>query len=332
MAVSGKKIPHFITPMLATAVDKPFSSNEWLFELKLDGYRAIAELRNGKLLFYSRNGLSLIKRYPPIVVALRKLKMDMVLDGEIVLLNEKGKPDFQKLQNYSRNNSYSLAYYVFDILSFEGNDLKDLPLIERKKLLKKVLRKTGTVRFCSHIEEHGEDFFRAVKAEDMEGIIAKRIDSAYHPGARSREWLKIKNHKSQEAIIIGYTEPKGSRSHFGSILLAQYDRNRLKYIGHAGTGFTDTSLKDLLAKMKPLVASRSPFPTPLKTRNRVTWLRPKLVCEIGYSEITKDGKLRHPVFKGLRPEKKSETIKLETEKALPVSKVVKTKKHHEKKS
>ena len=135
MAVSGKKIPHFITPMLATAVDKPFSSNEWLFELKLDGYRAIAELRNGKLLFYSRNGLSLIKRYPPIVVALRKLKMDMVLDGEIVLLNEKGKPDFQKLQNYSRNNSYSLAYYVFDILSFEGNDLKDLPLIERKKIV-----------------------------------------------------------------------------------------------------------------------------------------------------------------------------------------------------
>ena len=324
MAVNGKKIPQYIQPMLATAVDKAFSSNEWLFELKLDGYRAIAELRKGKLLLYTRNGLSLIKRYPSIAIALRKLKTDIILDGEIVLLNEKGRPDFQKLQNYAQHKDLPLAYYVFDILSYQGKDLKQMPLIERKQLLKKVLRKTGPVRFCSHIEEHGEDFFKAVKAEDMEGVIAKKKESLYTVGSRTREWLKIKNHKSQEAIIIGYTAPKGNRSHFGSLLLAQYENERLKYIGHAGTGFTENSLVELMVKMKPLISPRSPLDKPVKANNKVTWVRPKLVCELSYTEITKDGKLRHPVFKGLRPDKESKMVKEETEKAIPVTKVVKS--------
>ena len=201
--------------MLATAVDKPFSSKEWLFELKLDGYRAIAEIKNGKLLLYSRNGVSLVKRYPSIVTALRKIGVDAILDGEIVLLNENGKPDFQKLQNYSQHKDLPLAYYVFDLLSCQQKDLRQVPLVERKKLLKKILKKTGPVRFSSHVEEHGDDFFKVVKAEDMEGIIAKKKDSLYVPGARTREWLKIKYHKSQEAIIVGYTAPRGSRRHSG---------------------------------------------------------------------------------------------------------------------
>jgi bifunctional non-homologous end joining protein LigD len=311
--------------MLATAVDKPFSSSEWLFELKLDGYRAIAEMTHGKLFFYSRNGLSLIKKYPTIVTALRKIKTDIVLDGEVVLLNEKGRPDFQKLQNYGQNKNYQLVYYVFDILSHDGNDLKALPLIERKKLLKKVLKKSGPVRFCSHVEEHGDDFFKAVKGEDMEGIIAKKKDSRYTPGMRTREWLKIKYHKSQEAIIVGYTEPRGSRQHFGSLLLAEYDRDKLKYIGHAGTGFSESILSELYQKMKPLVTMRSPLPTLVKTNNKVTWVRPKLVCEVSYSEITRDGQLRHPVFKGLRPDKVSTMVKEESEKTIPVTRLVKTK-------
>jgi len=324
MAVNGKKIAHYIQPMLATAVDKAFSSKDWLFELKLDGYRAIAELRKGKLLLYTRNGLSLIKRYPTIAIALRKLKTDIVLDGEIVLLNEQGRPDFQKLQNYAQFKEYPLAYYVFDILSYQQKDLRDFPLIERKQLLKKVLKKTGVVRFCSHVEEHGEDFFKAVKAEDMEGVIAKRIDSLYITGSRTREWLKIKNHKSQEAIIIGFTSPKGSRIHFGSLLLAQYDKDKLQYIGHAGTGFTENSLHELMVKMKPLIAARTPLDKPVKANDKVTWIRPRLVCEVSYTEITKDGKLRHPVFKGLRPDKESKMVREETEKAIPVNKVVKT--------
>jgi bifunctional non-homologous end joining protein LigD len=325
MPTEGKKIKDYIPPMLATAVDKPFSSSEWLFELKLDGYRAIAEMTHGKLFFYSRNGLSLIKKYPTIVTALRKIKTDIVLDGEVVLLNEKGRPDFQKLQNYGQNKNYQLVYYVFDILSHDGNDLKALPLIERKKLLKKVLKKSGPVRFCSHVEEHGDDFFKAVKGEDMEGIIAKKKDSRYTPGMRTREWLKIKYHKSQEAIIVGYTEPRGSRQHFGSLLLAEYDRDKLKYIGHAGTGFSESILSELYQKMKPLVTMRSPLPTLVKTNNKVTWVRPKLVCEVSYSEITRDGQLRHPVFKGLRPDKVSTMVKEESEKTIPVTRLVKTK-------
>lgn len=324
MATSSRKIPHYIHPMLATPVDKPFSSKDWLFELKLDGFRAIAELRQGKILLYSRNGLSLIRRYPTIVAALRKIGTDAVLDGEIVLLDEKGKPDFQKLQNFGTNSNYPLAYYVFDILSCNKESLVNIPLIERKQLLKKIIKKTGTVRFCSHVEEHGEDFFKAVKAEDLEGVIAKKKDSLYYPGHRTREWLKIKNHKSQEAIIAGFTEPRGSRQHFGSIILAQYQGNRLKYIGHAGTGFSDLSLKDLMLKLKPLVTKNSPFSVPVKVNNKVTWVRPKLVCEVGYTSITNEGILRHPVYKGLRPEKKSESIRQETESSVPVEKLIAT--------
>lgn len=329
MPTNGKKIKQFIQPMLATAVDRPFSSKEWLFELKLDGYRAITEMKKGKLLFYSRNGISLIRRYSTVVTALRKIKEDVVLDGEVVLLNEKGQPDFQKLQNYARHMNYPLAYYVFDMLYCDGKDLRQVPLIERKKMLKKILKKTGPVRFCSHVEEHGEDFFKAVKAEDMEGIIAKKKDSLYFPGARTKDWLKIKYHKSQEAIIIGYTAPRGSRRHFGSILLAQYEKEKLRYIGHAGTGFTEKSLDDIVAKMKPLVIKKSPLITPVKANNKVTWVRPKLVCEVSFSEITREGILRHPVFKGLRTDKPSTMVKEETEKTLPLNKVVKktTNKH-----
>lgn len=323
MPSDGKKIKHYIHPMLATAVDRPFSSKDWLFELKLDGYRAIAEINKGKLLFYSRNGVSLVKRYPSIVSALRKIKVDAVLDGEIVLLDEKGHADFQKLQNYSQNKEYTLAYYVFDILSCQQKDLKQVPLVERKKLLKKVLKKAGTVRFCSHVEEHGEDFYKAVKTEDMEGIIAKRKDSLYVPGARTRDWLKIKHHKSQEAIIVGYTAPRGSRRNFGALLLAQYEKDKLKYIGHAGTGFTEKVLDEVLAKLKPLETRKPTLVAPIKANNRITWVRPKLVCEISYSEVTRDGMLRHPVFKGLRPDKASVMVKEETEKTLPVGKVLK---------
>jgi bifunctional non-homologous end joining protein LigD len=326
MAATGKKINGFITPMLTTAVDRAFDSKDWLFELKLDGYRAIAEIRKGKLLLYSRNGISLAHRYPTVAAALRKIKTDLILDGEIVLLNEKGQPDFQKLQNYSRHSDYPIAYYVFDILSLQHEDLKQLPLVERKKILKKLIRKSGPVVFCSHIEEHGKDFFKAVKAEDMEGIIAKKKDSLYKPGIRTREWLKIKNHKSQEAIIAGYTEPSGSRQHFGALLLAQYEKGKLKYIGHAGTGFTEISLSELLKKMKPLRSKQSPFDKPVKANRPVTWLKPELVCEVSYTEITRDGILRHPVFKGLRPEKTGKMVTKESEQELPATQIIKNSK------
>ncbi len=313
--------------MLATAVDRAFSSGDWLFELKLDGYRAIAEIRNGKVSLYSRNGILLTRRYPSIVAALRKIRVDAIIDGEIVLLDEKGRPDFQKLQNYSRNMDYPLLYYVFDLLRLQGRDMKGLPLVERKKMLKKILKRSGPVKFSSHIEAQGEDFFRAVKAEDLEGVIAKRKDSLYSPGLRSKDWLKIRNHKSREAIIVGYTAPRGSRLHFGSLLLAEYDDGKLRYIGKAGTGFSESSLKDLLQKMKPLVTRQPHLDKPVKASNLVTWLRPKLVCEVSYSEVTRDGILRHPVFKGLRTDKQSTMVRKETEKIQPLTRLLK----HEKK-
>jgi len=304
--------------MLATAVDKPFSDRSWLFELKLDGFRAIAELSRNDLLLYSRNGLSLKERFPTIADALRKLKLDAVLDGEIVLFNEENKPDFQKLQNFGNNNNYPLIYYIFDILFLNGESVMDLPLVERKKIVKKLIKKSPVLRYCDHVEENGKDFFKVIIADDLEGMIAKRKESLYTPGVRTREWLKIKFHKSQEAIIAGYTAPKGSRKYFGSILLAQYRREKLCYIGHAGTGFTEKSLKELMDKMKPLKTDRSPFDKNIKVNSPVTWIKPELVCEVSYSEVTREGMLRHPVFKGLRPEKTSKMVQVETERSVPI--------------
>jgi bifunctional non-homologous end joining protein LigD len=322
-----KKIPHYIKPMLATPVDKPFSSKEWLFELKLDGYRAIAVTGQKKIVLYSRNGISLASRYPAVVAALKKIKTEAVLDGEIVLLDEKGKPDFQLLQSYNKRGGYQLVYYVFDILSCRKKDLTGYPLIERKKILKKLLKKSPVIFFSSHIEENGADFFKAVKSEDLEGMMAKKKDSPYLPGTRTRDWVKIKNHKSQEVIIAGYTEPKGSRLHFGSLLLAQYDKHKkLQYIGHAGTGFSEKTLRELQKTMKPLISKDSPFTEPIKANSRVTWVKPKLVCEVSYTEITRDGLLRHPVYKGLRPEKKAVSVTLEGEADLPVTAIVEPKK------
>ncbi|MEI9807024.1 MAG: non-homologous end-joining DNA ligase [Bacteroidota bacterium] len=322
MKAFGEKIPHYIKPMLTTAVDQPFSSEEWLFELKLDGYRAVAEIKKGKSLLYSRNGISLAGRFPSIMAAVKNIKTEAVLDGEIVMLNEEGKPDFQKLQNYGENDKYPVVYYVFDLLSLMRKDLTELPLQERKKLLKKMLPKKGLLVYSSHIETDGKELYKQIKKGDLEGIIAKKKDSRYNPGTRSREWLKIKNHKSQEAIIIGYTEPKGGRLHFGSLLLAQYKNKKLVYAGHAGTGFPAGTLAELMKKMKPLATKKPPFAISAKANGPVTWIKPKLVCEISYTEITKDGIMRHPVYKGLRPEKKSKTIKKETEQPLPVKKIV----------
>jgi bifunctional non-homologous end joining protein LigD len=317
-----RKISSYIVPMFATSVDKPFNSDEWLFELKLDGFRAIADLRKKPILLYSRNGLSLSERYPVVTEGLAKLKLDAVLDGEIVLLNDEGKPDFQKLQNYGNNRNNKLVYYAFDILTLKGKDLTGLPLIERKKMLKKALKKSPIVRYSDHVEGKGEEFFKVIIDADMEGMMAKKKDSLYIPGFRTKEWLKIKFHKSQEAIIVGFTEPKGSRLHFGSILLSQYKNGKLEYIGNAGTGFADQTLRDLMKKLQPLVTDKSPFDRKIKLAGRVTWLKPKLVCEVSYSEITKDGMLRHPVYKGLRPEKKSNMIKMKTERETPVKKIV----------
>ena len=312
--------------MFATAVKEPFSSSDWIFELKLDGFRAIAETGDDVQL-YSRNGLSFKNKFPVIVQELGKLRQKLVLDGEIVLMNEENKPDFQKLQHYEGNRHLPLIYYVFDLLFINGKDITQESLLTRKRILKKAIGRNKVIKYCDHVEKDGEQFYNEIAKLNMEGIIAKRCDSVYVPGVRSKEWLKIKNHQSQEAIIVGYTEPKGSRKHFGSILLAEYnDNDELIYIGHAGTGFNHSSLSELMQKMKPYVTKTSPVKKKIVTNGPVTWLKPILVCEVSYSEVTRDGMLRHPVFKVLRPEKKAKNIRKATELPQPVEQLLKRKK------
>lgn len=289
--------------MLATLHERPFDDDHWLFEYKWDGYRAVAETGKSVRL-YSRNGLSFAELYRPVVEALKKIKTTAVLDGEIVVFNEKGKPDFQALQQYGERKHLSIHYFVFDCMSVKGKSITRLPLLERKEIAKNLISKSGSViQFSDHVENEGTALFEQSVSMDLEGIIAKRKDSIYYSGRRTKDWLKIKNHNTQEAIIVGYTEPRGSRKNFGALLLAIQSPNGLQYIGHTGTGFNDKALNDLYEKMQPLKIDKSPFQTKIAVNAKVTWLKPKLVCNVKFTEITQDGILRHPVFQGLRIDK-----------------------------
>ncbi len=203
--------------MLAKETASAFDDKDWLFEIKWDGYRAISEIKDGNVLLYSRNGNSFINDYPLVVKELKKIKHDAVLDGEIVILNEAGKSDFQKLQHYEDNIQYPICYYVFDLLSLNGNETSELPLIERKELLKKLLPKNAVIKYSEHIIAKGKGFFEAANKNDLEGIMAKKTESLYHPGARTGDWFKIKYDKSQEVIIAGFTQPTESRKYFEQV-------------------------------------------------------------------------------------------------------------------
>jgi bifunctional non-homologous end joining protein LigD len=207
------------------------------------------------------------------------------------------------LQNYSNNSSYTIHYFVFDCLSVDGKDITGLPLIERKTILKSNLAKDSIIVYCDHIEESGKAFFKELSKTEMEGMIAKRAASRYQMGKRNSDWLKIKNVQSDEAVIVGFTRPKGSRIGFGSLLLAQYENRKLKYIGNVGTGFTDEILKSLYKKLNLMVVPVSPLDFPIKPPPDTSWVKPNLVCNIKFTEKTSDGMIRHPVFLGLRIDK-----------------------------
>lgn len=310
--INPKKKVGSVSPMLASLSEKPFDSKEWIFEIKWDGYRAVAEVNGNKILLYSRNGLSFVDKYPIVVQELKKLKHKVILDGEIVVFNENDRPDFQKLQHYQENLHLPIHYYVFDCLEADGQKLTDLPLIERKKILKKILpSRNSVIKFSDHVKEHGKDFFKEVSATDLEGMIAKKADSLYSPGVRSKEWLKIKHHNTQEAVIMGYTAPRGGRNFFGALILGVYEKKTWKYIGHTGTGFTDKILKELYTKLQKHRRDDSPFEKKIKVNSPVTWVDPVLVCNIKFTEITRDGILRHPVFQGLRIDKGAKQAKME---------------------
>jgi bifunctional non-homologous end joining protein LigD len=309
-------MPHGVAPMLATLVKAPFDGQEWLFEVKWDGYRAIAEIREGDVSLYTRNQISLTTKYAPIVESLQTCGFAAVLDGEIVVVDDQGRPDFQMLQNYQKSGRGHLLYYVFDLLHFKGRDLTRLPLARRKEILKKILPAGQNLKFSDHVPEEGVLFFKVVQDKGLEGIVAKHSQSPYLMGKRSRQWLKIKARLTQEGVIAGFTAPKGGRKFFGSLVLGAYEGGELTYIGHSGAGFSTAILKSIHGRLQPLIRQECPFKAEPPGDTPVTWVKPELVCEVAFAGWTEDGLMRHPVFSRLREDKAAaEVVREEPEES-----------------
>ncbi len=290
--------------MLATLSDEPaFDDPAWVFEIKWDGYRAIAELDGSNSKLYSRNGLLFDKAYPKVFEALTKIKKKAVLDGEIVVYDKSGKPSFQAIQNYNARQNAPIQFQVFDCLMLDGKDLTAKPLIERKALLQKFLPESEIIRYCEHIQEEGTTLYAHASKMGLEGIIAKKADSRYVVGKRTKDWLKIKNVMVDDFVIIGWTDPQKSRKYFGSLLLAKKENGKLIFAGQVGTGFTDRSLKELYEKIKIKERHTAPTSAAFKVTQDMHFVDPFYVAQIQYTEITADGHVRHPSFLGLRIDK-----------------------------
>lgn len=314
--------PAGIKPMLTTLVDKPFDAEGWSYEIKWDGYRAIAYRNRKKTGLLSRNNISFRDQFYPVYEALQNWDIQAVVDGEIVAVNEKGFSSFQQLQNWRSEADGELFYYVFDILWLDGYDLTGLPLAARREILKPLVPPGNLIRYSESFETSATEFFEAAKKLGIEGMIAKRNDSEYIPGARSKDWLKIKSGQRHEAVIGGYTRNEDSTKLFSALLLGVYKNNKLHFIGQAGTGYTDALRKEILEKLKPLETTKCPFAEipivnkPSRFRPRppkaaVVWIKPKLVGEVQYQELTDEGVMRHPSFQGLRIDKKAKDVTMD---------------------
>lgn len=313
--IPRSKIPNKLKPMLASLVEKPFNEEGWTYEVKWDGYRTLAFCNKSAVELKSRNDTSFNDKFYPVVEALSDWSANVLLDGEVVVLKDDGSSSFGDLQNWRSEADGQLIYYVFDILWYEGKDLTTLPLIQRKEILKKILPKHEIIKYSESFGGSGIDFFEAAKKMGLEGIVAKKLDSIYNAGERSHAWLKIKANKRQEMVIGGYTINEDSSKPFSSLLLGVYDGNELVYTGKVGTGFNISTQKEMLKQFKSLTIKKSPF-TKLPNINKpsrfrrnpphakVIWLKPQLVCEVSYTEMTNDGVMRHPSFEGMRIDKK----------------------------
>ena len=300
--------------MMAKLHDAAFDSADWVFEIKWDGYRAVCELDGENTRLYSRNGLSFEAKYPDVYEALKKIKKKAIIDGEIVALDENGKPNFQLLQQFNPSTTH-LVYYVFDCLQINGKSIEQKTLLERKEALQKILpANNDIIRYCDHVKEKGIEFFEVTGKHGLEGMIAKKANSKYYEGRRTDEWLKIKQVQTEEAIICGYTVPRGGRKYFGALVLGMYNKGKLTYIGHTGTGFNHKMLKEVYELMQQYKSDDSPFDVKIPVNGKVTWLRPELVCNLKFTEITSDGIRRHPVFMGLRIDKESEEVNTEQDR------------------
>ncbi len=318
------KFPQKLSPMLATLVNDPFNSPGWLYEVKWDGYRALAFIENGNVELSSRNSKSFNEKFYPLYEELQSWKISAVFDGELVSLSENGTADFSSLQGWRSEADGELVYYVFDILFYDGKDLMQLPLAERRKVLKDVLPVSDNIKISDNFETNGIEFFKLAQKMSLEGIMAKKEDSFYFPGKRTKDWLKIKTQTRQEVIIGGYTKNEGSSKKFSSLLVGVFKNKNLVFTGKIGTGFTLKLQNELLEKFKTLIIPASPFlhepdvnqpsrfrPNPPKAE--AIWLKPKLICEVSYREMTRDGVMRHPSFEGLREDKNADEVVLEKE-------------------
>lgn len=295
--------------MLAKLHDEPFDHKDWIFEIKWDGYRAVADLSKDEPQFYSRNGISFLSKFKKVARDFSRQEHQMILDGEIVAYDGQGRPNFQLLQQIGDNPDLALVYQVFDLLWLNGHSTENLPLIQRKELLKEALKETDVIRYCDHVEEKGISFFKEMQKLQLEGMIAKKSNSIYVENQRTTDWLKVKFSNTDETIICGFTEPKGSRKGFGALILGKYIHDKLVYCGHTGTGFNHEALLEIRDRLEKMAVKKSPFEDSPKTNSPVTWVKPELVCEIKYSEITNDGIFRHPVFVTIREDKEPEEIK-----------------------
>ncbi len=305
-------------PMLATLAspDELPTAGGWLFEVKWDGYRAIAYVRAGEATLVSRNGNDLTDRFRNVAKEVAKATKtpDCVLDGEVCALDEQGRPSFSAMQQSKPGTP--IVYEAFDVLEIEGESVADLPLVERRKRLEKLLdRRNRTVRLSETFED-GRALYDAAKEQALEGIVAKRSDSPYRQGKRTREWLKIKTHGRQEFVIAGYTKGQGRRTgRFGALVLGVWRGDELAYVGNVGTGFTDKDIDDLLKKLRPLETKESPFAVvpkmPKVKQADVVWVKPELVGEVEFVEWTHDDRLRAPSFQGLRDDKSAREVHAE---------------------
>ena len=322
IVAKGKAMPMpvNIEPMLATLVTEPVNEQGWVYEMKWDGYRAVASIQNGNVDICSRNKKSFNQKFYPLHEVLKQWNINAVVDGEIVVVNELGIPDFSDLQLWRSEADGQLLYYLFDILWLEGHSVMHLPLEQRKQLLKATIPADSShLRFSDILKDNGKEAFRLAKQLHLEGVMAKKSGSVYTIGKRTKDWLKIKTEKRQELVIGGYTHNEGSNKLFSALLLGIIEKGSFHFVTPVGTGFNKTMQQEIIDKLRPYETTQCPFSTipeynkpsrfrPNPPKATVTWVKPKLVAEISYREETKGGAFRQPSFKGLREDKNPNAV------------------------
>ncbi|MGZ3771563.1 MAG: DNA ligase D [Bdellovibrio sp.] len=309
-----------MSPQLAELVDEPPSGERWLHETKFDGYRIQAHVEKKKVNLYSRNGLDWTTRFSKIAQAIENIPVkNIIVDGEVVWLDDKGRSDFQKLQNFlkAKEGSSRLVYYVFDLLFLNGEDYREMPLYERKIQLEKIIKNLHhpLIRYTEHFEGDPKPLFEAACSYDLEGLLSKDRESAY-VSKRSSSWMKTKCKKRQEFVVGGFTSGEGARANFGALLLGAYEDGKLRYVGRVGTGFTMQSIAEVRKQLMRRKKATSPFDINSPKDKGVHWVKPEMVAEVNFGNWTSDGILRTPVFLGLREDKFAKEIKVEKEKSL----------------